>query len=268
MKNLIFFDVDGTLITKCNNEFIIPQSTTDALALLQKNGNLCFINSGRAMSEMDSVVQSLDVNGYICGCGTYISYNNEILLSETIPFSLGNEIIKDLSQCGIEWMLEGTNAVYFSTRPYKTHLKDFLPENNSAFASPDSCIIVSPEDAHNLVFDKFCAGILPDSNFEYFRNKYSKSLTFIDRDGGIFEIIPYGYSKATGMKFLMDYFNIPLEHTYAAGDSTNDLTMLEFAGTSIAMEESPAKVTKYADFVTDNILDDGIYNAMKHFNLI
>ena len=35
MKNLIFFDVDGTLITKCNNEFIIPQSTTDALALLQ-----------------------------------------------------------------------------------------------------------------------------------------------------------------------------------------------------------------------------------------
>ena len=127
MKNLIFFDVDGTLITKCNNEFIIPQSTTDALALLQKNGNLCFINSGRAMSEMDSVVQSLDVNGYICGCGTYISYNNEILLSETIPFSLGNEIIKDLSQCGIEWMLEGTNAVYFSTRPYKTHLKDFLP---------------------------------------------------------------------------------------------------------------------------------------------
>ena len=25
MKNLIFFDVDGTLITKCNNEFIIPQ---------------------------------------------------------------------------------------------------------------------------------------------------------------------------------------------------------------------------------------------------
>ena len=66
----------------------------------------------------------------------------------------------------------------------------------------------------------------------------------------------------------MDYFNIELNDTYAIGDSSNDLPMLEFAGTGIAMGNSSDIVLKSADYVTDDILEDGIYNAMKHFNLI
>lgn len=54
----------------------------------------------------------------------------------------------------------------------------------------------------------------------------------------------------------------------AIGDSTNDLTMLEFAGTSIAMKHSSPIVLEKADYVTDDVFDDGIYNAMKHFELI
>jgi len=164
MKNLIFFDVDGTLITKCNNEFIIPQSTTDALALLQKNGNLCFINSGRAMSEMDSVVQSLDVNGYICGCGTYICIKDKILFSRTIPHSLGNEVIKDLIKCGLEWLLEGQNFLYYMDMPYKTRIRNFKEDHKETF--PGICKILPPEDAYNLSFDKFCICTSPGCSFE------------------------------------------------------------------------------------------------------
>lgn len=66
----------------------------------------------------------------------------------------------------------------------------------------------------------------------------------------------------------MEYFNVEKKDTIAIGDSNNDLPMLEFAGTSIAMKHSPKTVLDKSDYITDDVFDDGIYNAMKHFKLI
>jgi len=266
MKNLVFFDVDGTLSTRRGKEYFVPGSTIRALQLLKEKGSLCFINSGRTMFEMDNVILGLKTDGYVCGCGTYISYNNEVLFSKTIPGALANEIVRDLTLCNLEWILEGESNVYFSNQPSKTEIGRFKKELMEEFSLP--CSVIAPEDAHGLVFDKFCICTLPGSDFEYFSNKYSSHFTIIDRGGGFFEIVPKGYSKASGIQFLMDYFNVPLENTYAVGDSTNDLSMIRFAGTGIAVGGSPANVIKYADYVTDPVLEDGIYNAMEHFQLI
>lgn len=266
MRNLIFFDVDGTVVIRKGKQYYIPESTYMAFRQLKEKGNLCFINSGRTMSEMDPVILGIGADGFVCGCGTYISYKDEVLLSATIPFQLGNEVIKDLEKCGVDWLLEGKKQVYFSSVPSTTQIGKFKKGLIEEFSLPFS--VISAENAHNIEFDKFCVCLLPNSNFEYFSSKYRKDFIIIDRDGGFYEIVPKGYSKATGIQFLADYFNIPLENTYAVGDSSNDLSMIEFAHTGIVMGDSPENVTKYADYVTDSIMDDGIYNAMKHFNLI
>lgn len=266
MKNLIFFDVDGTLVVKDGEKYYIPESTSKALKLLKENGNLCFINSGRTISEMDSVIRGIGVDGFVCGCGTYISYKDEVLFSTTIPSKLCSEVLNDLEKCGVEWILEGQNCVYFNDIPSSTQIGLFKKGLIEKFSLPFS--IVSLKNKEKPVFDKFCVCLLPDSNFEYFLNKYVEYFTFIDRGDGFFEIVPKGYSKATGIQFLADYFNVPIENTYAVGDSTNDLSMLKFAKIGIVMGNSPENVTKYADYVTDSIMDNGIYNAMKHFNLI
>lgn len=266
MKNLIFFDVDGTLVAKEGRDYYVPESTYTALKQLRENGNLCFVNSGRTMAEIDSVILGIGVDGFVCGCGTYINYKNEVLFSTTIPFSLGNEIIKDLEKCDVDWILEGKNHVYFNSRPSTTQIGVFKSGLAEKFSLPFS--IISPDTAHDIAFDKFCVCLTPDDNFDDFLNKYKEDFTIIELGNRFLEIVPKGCSKATGMQFLADYFDIPLENTYAVGDSANDLSMLEFAGTSIAMGNSTEDVKKYADYVTDNITEDGIYNAMKHFNLI
>lgn len=265
MKNLVFFDVDGTISTRKDSEYIIPESAIQAIKLLKENGNLCFINSGRTMSEMDSSILDIGMDGYVCGCGTYISYKDNLLFSKTIPYALGNEIIKDLEMCNVDWLLEGQQTIYYSSAMHQTQLGNFVKNMEDLSLS---CSIVDPADAYNLDFDKFCVCLLPGSNFNYFASKYKDKFSIIDRSGGFYEVVPEGCSKATGMKYLMDYFDIMPENTYAAGDSTNDLPMIKFAGTGIAMGESPENVIKYADYVTDPVLGDGIYNAMKHFNLI
>ena len=46
-RKLIFFDIDGTIVTEARDGRIIPDSTRTALRKLQQNGHLCFINTGR-----------------------------------------------------------------------------------------------------------------------------------------------------------------------------------------------------------------------------
>ena len=266
MKKLIFFDIDGTIITENGHKRIIPDSALKAIRKLQANGHLCFINSGRTMSEINDIIYDIGMDGFVCGCGTYISYHDKVLFAQTIPLNLGNRILADLELCNLEWVLEGENTLYYSTKNYETHIGDFKKEHledpSLAFS------LVSPEETHDLAFDKFCICIKNDSDLETFMKKYENDLTFIDRGEGFWEIVPIGCSKASGMKFLMEYFDVPLENTYAIGDSSNDLPMLEFAGTGIAMGNSSDIVLKSADYITDDILEDGIYNAMKHFDLI
>ena len=55
-RKLIFFDIDGTIVTEARDGRIIPDSTRTALRKLQQNGHLCFINTGRALAEIDEPV--------------------------------------------------------------------------------------------------------------------------------------------------------------------------------------------------------------------
>lgn len=266
MQKLIFFDIDGTIVTENDNKRIIPDSTREAIHTLQSAGHLCFINTGRSLSEIDQSIHDLNMDGFVCGCGTSILYRNSVLYAKTIPFELGNRILQDLDRCHLEWLLEGTHTLYYSSKPYTTHIGDFQEEHRTVFSLAFD--LISPEHARNLVFDKFCICTKPDSDLNGFMQTYKQELDFIDRGNGFFEVVPMGCSKASGMQFLMEHFQIALENTIAIGDSTNDLPMLRFAGTSIAMGGSAPEVCETATLVTDSVLEDGLRNAFRRLGLI
>lgn len=266
MRKLIFFDIDGTIITDDGRNRIIPDSVLTTLHALRKNGHLCFINTGRSFAEVDNIIRELPFDGYVCGCGTYIEYLGKELLSYTIPSKQGNEIIKNLERCHLEWLLEGTSKIYYSSHSYSTRIGEFKKEHEILI--PDSFQIVTPEEAENLPFDKFCICLGPNHDFDKFYAIYHDCLTFIDRGNSFYEIVPEGYSKASGIAFLESHFNIPHEDTIAIGDSTNDLPMLEYAGYSIAMGNSAKELFQVVDYITDSVTNDGIYNAMQHLELI
>lgn len=81
------------------------------------------------------------------------------------------------------------------------------------------------------------------------------------------EISIKGITKATGLKQITSYLNIPIEDTIAIGDSLNDLDILQEAGLSICMGNGDDQCKKIADFTTKDISDDGLAYALKHFNL-
>ena len=49
-KKILFFDIDGTLLT--SHPFKVPESTSRALTKAHENGHLLFINTGRTKVMM------------------------------------------------------------------------------------------------------------------------------------------------------------------------------------------------------------------------
>ena len=172
MRKLLFFDVDGTLADRVGKKNVVPQSAKDAIKKLQENGHLCFVNTGRSLSEIDVYLKELNMDGFVCGCGTYILYKNEVLFSQTVPFEIGNELLSDLEKYNIEWLLEGEKTLYYRNKPYTTHIGDFKDEQKYLY--PSAYKELEPSKASDLVFDKFCIGIHKNSDFKSFEAKYSK----------------------------------------------------------------------------------------------
>ena len=54
----------------------------------------------------------------------------------------------------------------------------------------------------------------------------------------------------------------------AFGDSENDASMLRTAGIGVAMGNATPEALASADYVTDDAEKDGIYNALRHFEII
>ena len=62
--------------------------------------------------------------------------------------------------------------------------------------------------------------------------------------------------------------NIDLKDTMAFGDGDNDIEMLKTVGIGVAMGNGIDTVKAAADYITDSIKEDGVYNALVHFGVI
>lgn len=267
-KKLIFFDIDGTIITEGIKQYerIIPESFPAVLKKLQDNGHLCFINTGRTYAEVEEKIRNLAFDGYVCGCGTYIQHQDDILLHNTLPEKLKKDLLLDLEEHHLEWLLEGSRFIYYNTNEYSTHIGDFKREHQ--ILVPDAVKTISADTGLEPEFDKFCICLGKEHQFEAFQKKYEQNLTFIDRGNGFYEIVPLHFSKASGIRFLEEYFHIDHKNTISIGDSTNDLPMLSYTAYSICMGNGAKELFDVVDYVTDSVIEDGVLHAMQHLQLI
>ena len=82
------------------------------------------------------------------------------------------------------------------------------------------------------------------------------------------DIIPATGGKQNGIHEVLKYYSIDQSETMSFGDGKNDIDMFEYTKISVAMGNAEDDVKKAADYVTDDIDEDGLYNALKHFEII
>lgn len=262
MKKIIFFDIDGTIISEDENSFI-PESTVKAIRLAKENNCYVYINTGRTLCSIDQRVKDIGFDGYICGCGTYISHQGKNIFynqtSDEICRFIENTIIKSNAIP----VYEGKDALYYDR---KFENDKILISFRSTFLK-NNVPFFSTEENPDFKFDKFVLWLENDKHKDFLISEISRYYTVIDRGGGLLENVPVGFSKATGIKKILDILDIDINNAYVIGDSMNDLSMFQAVPNSIAMGQGKA-IHKYASYITDDIYNDGIWNALRHFNLI
>ncbi|MCM1101577.1 MAG: HAD family hydrolase [Clostridium sp.] len=80
------------------------------------------------------------------------------------------------------------------------------------------------------------------------------------------EILPAGAGKGNALRFIADHLHAPLSHTFACGDAENDISMLQAAGTGIAVANAADAVKKAAHIVTSKSNDEnGLLEILERF---
>ena len=81
------------------------------------------------------------------------------------------------------------------------------------------------------------------------------------------DVIPADGGKAQGMARMLERFGLGFDQCIAFGDGGNDIEMLRAAGIGVAMGNAAPAVKAAADYITDSVDEDGIWNAAVHFGL-
>ena len=261
MKKAVFFDIDGTLWnSKCE---ILP-STREAVRKLRENGHLAFICSGRSRSCIrNKDLLGIGFDGVIASCGTHIDFHKEVVFEELLPTEMVAHILEVTKKQKLPIVLEGPDYIYvnpedFADDPFVVYLRHELGED----------VHIIPENIEEIAMNKFSASTVGVDLDRLKRDLGPKFELIVHTDDKVFEAIPAGHSKATGIKKVCELFEIAPEDTYAFGDSENDHEMLAFVAYGVAMGNATDETKAIADYVTTEVDEDGIANGLKHFGLI
>ncbi len=261
MKKAIFFDIDGTL---WDDKQQIPDSTVEALRMLKENGHYLFLCSGRTRIFIpDKELMPLGFDGVVAGCGTYGEFQGEVKFYYKLDLDQIRKDCEYLNKVHAAYILEGRYALYIDKERFE---KDFFTYSQMKSVLGDRLLRVSGNE-DSLEVSKFCVNYLKDGQ-EAVEQELEQRYEIIHRDGDFMEVVPKGFNKATGIKEMCQALGIDHKNTYGFGDSTNDLDMLEYCAHSVAMGDGMQEAKDVAEYVTTGLWEDGIYNALKHYELI
>ncbi len=256
MIKAIFFDIDGTLFSHAKNK--IPVSTIDCLNILRNKGIKTIIATGRHKIDLATLpVKDIPFDGYL-------TLNGQLLLDEDLRTYASTPIDKE--------EMEIVSRI-FATKKIPLIL---VTENDRYINYVDDTVIEVLNGEHmDIPPIKKYDGETIYQAMAYVKKDQQDLLDSLLDECSItswhprgIDIIPIGGGKSNGVRQYIKQNNLKIEETMAFGDGDNDVGMLKSVGIGIAMGNASIKAKQAANYITDDIDNDGIKNALKHFKII
>ena len=259
MIKAIFFDVDGTLLSQKQGK--VPISTQRALRRVRKKGIKRFIATGRHMIELSKLpVMEIPFNGYL-------TLNGNLILDENKKAYAGTPISADEVEVlsGIFRAKKIPFVMISADKRFINYVDDVVVETQaSTHGTIPDIGNVSDYDGEKIYQ---CIAFVQDHERKVLDEILDECSILSWNPTGI-DIVARGSGKAAGIAQFIEEQGLDRSEIMAFGDGENDIEMLKFAGTGVAMGNASDEVKAAADYVTDSVDDNGIENALKHFGLI
>ncbi|KAA6335008.1 putative bifunctional phosphatase/peptidyl-prolyl cis-trans isomerase [termite gut metagenome] len=256
MIKALFFDIDGTLVSF--NTHAIPQSTINAIELAKEKGIKVFISTGRPKVIINNL-GDLAFDGYITMNGSYCYVGEKVIYKCRIPPEDVQTMAEIVERDNIPCVFVEENRMNVCNGNEK------IEEFQRTLKVPSMAMATIEEVVTKEIFQ-----MSPFITVEQEKSVMS-SLPHcsVGRWCPIFaDVVAVNNGKEKGIDEIIKYFGFDLEETMSFGDGGNDINMLRHVAIGVAMGNASERVKQAAGYVTTSVDNDGVMNALKHFNII
>ena len=270
MKNnirLIGIDMDGTLLNSLQE---VSKENRRVLKMASDAGICIVIATGRVYSSARLFARYTGIQAPIIACNGAIikdGETEEVLYSETLPLYDVEVCIRLALAWNVYYHVFSENTLFsqrmeYSAQSYRK-LNDSLAEKDQIHIE----VLPTPEQILERSVGKVLKVVIADQDL----HKLAEIRRILQANDHLeissswynnIEIMKKGVNKGTALEKVALLLGVPRSEVMALGDSENDLSMLQFAGTAVAMGNALPEVKAVADFVTRSNDEDGVAHAL------
>ncbi|MBC2312871.1 HAD family phosphatase [Listeria welshimeri] len=271
----IILDIDGTLL---NDDKKISPETKKALITAQQNGVKLILASGRPTTGMHLYAEQLEMKKYH---GLLVSYNGakvvdcqtkEELFNQTLTIAEGKAVLEHMKQFEVKVMIDKddymyVNNVYDCYIPYKGEEINIIQYESRG----GNFKLCEKEDLTAFLdyrINKILTAGDPDymqKNYQAMMAPFKNALNCVFTADFYFEFTAKNIDKAKALDTVLTPMGIHAENIIAFGDGHNDITMVKYAGTGIAMDNAVPELKAVANSITLSNNKDGIAHVLNNF---
>ncbi len=262
---MLVLDLDGTLT---NSEKKITPPTREAIIEIQEAGKKVVLASGRPTPGITPLAEELHLKDY----GSYIlSFNGariidcrtgESIYNKTIPNNVIPEIYELVKDYDVDLITYTDTQILSGIKPNQ------YTEIESRICNLDIVSIDNFAEAIDFPVNKLLIPGDPSLTVELekiLKEKFHSFLNIYRSEPFFLEIMPQNIDKAHSLQKLLNSIGMTAEQMICCGDGYNDLTMIEYAGLGVAMENAQPIVKEKADYVTKSNDEDGVLYVIDQF---
>lgn len=240
---LITIDLDGTLL---NNDGRVSPYTVEVISEVRRNGHKVVIATGRHARTALPIAQELGLtDAIVCFNGALVINleTNEVEMAHAYM----NHDVYHLTRLAKDWgyrYFAATQHRYHVEAQYTDVIKDFAMKG----VSVDK--VRNIDDVKDPIFKMTVVGSERELNqVERFIHPTVSGLQVIRSAETAIDVVSPQASKGSALAWLANHYQVDQNDTIAFGNFDNDVSMLTYAGTGIAMDNAPDRVKERADKV-------------------
>lgn len=264
-EKVLVLDIDGTL-TNSNKE--ITPYTKRGIRMVLEHGHKVILASGRPTPGMRRYEKELELEKY---GGYLLSFNGgrivecrsgEIIYQRILPLSIipGLHAFARKNGCGL--------LTYFG----ENIISAFEPDEYAMLESRINGMPIKVVDnfVHFVDFDiNKCLMTAPVDKApaleKELQEKYGDMVSVYRSEPFFIEIMPKNVDKATSLDRMLESVGLTRENAICCGDGFNDISMIQYAGTGVAMGNAQPAVKEVADYITGTNDEDGLVQVIDKF---
>jgi len=257
---LLFTDLDGTLLT---DDKQILDDDMKAIEGMLERGHKLVLCTGRPLTSAKQLAQKygFDKPGFFLvsfNGGLIYDYATEkAILTRYIPVDEVKFIMDAAHRYGMHAHTYSGDYVVseYETEQLKTYCRlmkmDYIVVKDIRKYYGDFInVVVKPPIKVNII-TPFDHSSLVDFRAEMRKTTAGKLFDVFSKP----EMLEFSHmqsNKGDAVRFMAEYYKVPLEDTIAVGDEENDCPMIEAAGVGVAVANASPVAKDIADYVTAN----------------